>query len=114
VPHVADGKLKALAVVLDQRSELLPSVPTYAEVGLGDFKVVLWLGVVGPAKMPRDAVEALSAGFIKAMARDDVKAAANRLGFAIPPSGPDAFGKLIAEQTEVYGIRIREAGLTPE
>jgi len=100
--------------VLDQRSELLPEVPTYAEIGLGDFKVVLWLGVVGPAKMPRDVVELLSAAFVKAMARDDVKSAASRLGFAMTPSGPDAFARLIAEQTVVYGVRIREAGLTPE
>jgi hypothetical protein len=48
------------------------------------------------------------------MARDDVKAAASRLGFAVTPSGPDAFAKLIAEQTTVYGVRIGEAGLTPE
>jgi len=114
IPHVTDGKLKALAVVLDQRSELLPEVPTYAEVGLGDFKVVLWLGVVGPPKMPRDTVDPLSAAFITAMKRDDVRAAANRLGFAMTPSGPDAFGKLIADQTVVYGERIREARLTPE
>ena len=114
VPHVTDKKLRALAVVLDGRSELLPDVPTYAEIGLGDFKVVLWLGVVGPPKMPRDTVELVSAAFVKAIGRDDVKAAASRLGFAMTPSGPDAFAKLIAEQTAVYGVRIREAGLTAE
>jgi tripartite-type tricarboxylate transporter receptor subunit TctC len=114
IPQVKDGKLRALAVVLDERSELLPEVPTYAEIGLGDFEVVLWLGVVGPPKMPRDTVELLSAAFVKAMGRDDVKSAATRFGFAITPSGPDAFAKLIAEQTVVYGVRIREAGLTPE
>jgi hypothetical protein len=46
--------------------------------------------------------------------RDEMKTAANRLGFAMTPSGPDAFARLIAEQTVVYGVRIREAGLTPE
>ncbi len=114
LPNVKAGKLKALAAVLDERSDLLPDVPTYAEIGLGDFKVVLWLGVVGPAKMPRDAVDMLSAAFVKAMARDEVKPAASRLGFAMTPSGPDAFAKLIAEQTVVYGQRISEAGLKPE
>ena len=114
VPHVKDGKLKALAAVTEQRSDLLPEVPTYGEVGLGDFKVVLWLGVVGPAKIPRDAVEALSAAFVKAISRDEVKPAASRLGFAMTPSGPDAFARLIAEQTVVYGQRISEAGLKPE
>jgi len=114
VPHVKDGKLKALAAVLDERSDLLPDVPTYGEIGLGDFKVVLWLGVVGPAKMPRDAVEALSAAFVKAIKRDDVKPAASRLGFVMTPSGPDAFARMIAEQTVVYGQRIAEAGLKPE
>ena len=114
VPHVKDGKLRALAVVLDARSELVPEVPTYTEVGLGDFKVVLWLGVVGPAKIPRDVVETLSAAFVKAIGRDDVKPAASRLGFAMTPSGPDAFARLIAGRTVVYGQRIGEAGLTPE
>lgn len=114
LPHVQDGKIRALAAVLDERSELLPDVPTYAEIGLGDFKVVLWLGVVGPAKMPRDVVDVLSAAFVKTISRDDVKPAASRLGFAMTPSGPDAFAKLIAEQTVVYGQRISEAGLKPE
>lgn len=114
VPHVREGKLRALAVMLDSRSEQLPDVPTFEQVGLEGFSIVPWLGVVGPARLERAVVNGLSAAFLKSIARDEVKAAMGRLGFALTPGTPEKFAALIKEQSVVYETRIREARLTPE
>jgi tripartite-type tricarboxylate transporter receptor subunit TctC len=54
-PHIDSGKLVPLAVAGFQRSPFLPQVPTFAEVGLGEFFVRTWFGLFAPAGVP-DAV----------------------------------------------------------
>ena len=55
LPHIAEGKLRALAITSAKRISALPDVPTMAEAGIADFEVSAWFGVYGPAKMPRAA-----------------------------------------------------------
>jgi tripartite-type tricarboxylate transporter receptor subunit TctC len=51
-PHIDSGKLVPIAVAGAQRSTFLPDVPTFAEVGLGDFYVRTWFGMFAPAGTP--------------------------------------------------------------
>ena len=60
LPYVRDGRLRALAVLTDQRSPLLPDVPTIAEAGLGSIDVRKWLGIVAPARTPPEIVRRLN------------------------------------------------------
>jgi len=60
----ADRKLKILAVSPEKRSALLPEVPTFKEVGIGDFPGHVWWGLVGPKGMPSAAVARLNQEFI--------------------------------------------------
>jgi tripartite-type tricarboxylate transporter receptor subunit TctC len=52
LPYVQAGKLRALVVLVDTRSPLLPDVPTIAQAGLGSVDVRKWLGFVAPATPP--------------------------------------------------------------
>lgn len=56
-PHIDSGKLVPLAVAGFQRSPFLPNVPTFSEVGLGDFFVRTWFGLFGPAGVPEAIVQ---------------------------------------------------------
>jgi tripartite-type tricarboxylate transporter receptor subunit TctC len=55
-PMILSGKVRALAVSSDQRSALLPDVPTLAESGLKGFKVLSWHAIYAPAGTPRAVV----------------------------------------------------------
>jgi len=57
------GKLRALATGSRTRIELLPGVPTASESGYTDYEAELWIGVVAPAKTPKETVSQLAGWF---------------------------------------------------
>ena len=66
--HVKTGKLRALAVTSAKRSPLLPDVPTVAEaMGLPDFELVGWFGLLAPSRTPPEVVARLHAETLKAL-----------------------------------------------
>jgi tripartite-type tricarboxylate transporter receptor subunit TctC len=70
LPHFRSGKLKALALAGAQRTAVMPELPTIAEAGpLPGYAVDIWVGVVGPAGMPRPVVERLN-GELNRLMRD--------------------------------------------
>jgi tripartite-type tricarboxylate transporter receptor subunit TctC len=60
LPHIQEGKLRAIAITSKDRIAALPDVPTMAQAGVADFEVSAWFGVYGPAKMPAPVVEKLN------------------------------------------------------
>jgi tripartite-type tricarboxylate transporter receptor subunit TctC len=59
LPFIKSGTLLALAVTSKQRSPFLPDVPTTVEAGLPEFQYGFWMGLVGPAHIPKEAVDKL-------------------------------------------------------
>lgn len=109
-----EGKLRALVTSLKSRSSLLPEVPTIAEAGMPQFSMANWMGLVGPAKMPRDIVERLNREFVAAMKRPDVVAAMEKQLFQLNPSTPEQFAAFVKEQIDSYGSLLRAAGVKPD
>ena len=72
-PHIAAGKLKAIAVSSEQRLPDFPDLPTLVELGYPELVVTTWYSLAGPAGMPRDIVGKLNAAVNKAMELPDVK-----------------------------------------
>lgn len=60
LPHIAEGKLRALAITSANRIDALPEVPVMKEAGMNDFEVSAWFGVWAPAKTPQDIVTKLN------------------------------------------------------
>ncbi|HYN13342.1 MAG TPA: tripartite tricarboxylate transporter substrate binding protein, partial [Burkholderiales bacterium] len=82
VSHAKDGRLRALAVLLEKRSPLLPEVPTIAEAGVPQVTVRQWAGVFGPPKLPREIVERLNKEINAALKRPDVLEKLQGYGYA--------------------------------
>jgi tripartite-type tricarboxylate transporter receptor subunit TctC len=114
LPHIREGRLRALAVTLDRRSPALPEVPTIAEAGMPQFKLTSWAAVFGPAKMPRDVVERLNREFVAAIGRPDVQQAMEKQAFMLQGSTPEQLGALLREQFDSYKSTLKIAGIEPE
>jgi putative tricarboxylic transport membrane protein len=114
VPHIREGKLRALVTTLPKRSALLPEVPSIAEAGMPQFSITSWAGLFGPARMPREVVERLNREFGAAMARADVQAAMERQAFSLSPSSPEQLAAFVKEQIESYRRTLQAAGVEPE
>lgn len=114
VPHVKEGRLRAIATTLDKRSPILPDVPTIAEAGMPQFKLTSWAGVFGPARMPRDVVDRLNREFVAAIGRPDVQQAMEKQAFILTGSTPEQLGTLVREQLDSYRSTMKAAGIEPE
>lgn len=114
VPHVKEGKLRALVTTLARRSPILPEVPTIAEAGMPEFSITSWAGLFGPAKMPKEITDRINREFAAAMARPDVQAAMEKQAFILSPSSPEKLGAYVKEQLESYRNILRAAGVQPE
>jgi len=111
LPHIRNGKLKALGVGGLKRTPTLPDVPTIAEAGVAGYDVTIWWGILGPARMPPALVTRLNAdiGFVLR----DPESAKRLAAEAAEPviASPEAFGKIIATDIAKWGRIARESGI---
>ena len=114
ISHVRDGKLRALATTLNRRSPLLPDVPTVHEAGVPQYTISNWMGLVGPAKLPREIVDRVNREFGAALRRPEVIEALQKQAFMPNPSTPEQFAAFIQEQVQSYGSLLRAAGVKPD
>ena len=113
MPHVRDGKLRALAVTSLKRTALAPDLPAVAET-LPGFESVTWFGVYGPKGMPTDLVAKVNQGVNAALADSDVKDRFARLG-AEPVGGTaSAFAAMVRADTVKWKKIISERKITVE
>ena len=88
LPHVKDGKLKALGVTSAARTQLAPDLPAVAEV-LPGFESTTWFGLYGPKGMSAEVVQRVNAALNAALTDPEVKERFARLG-AEPTGGSAA------------------------
>jgi tripartite-type tricarboxylate transporter receptor subunit TctC len=91
LPHIRDGKLKALAVFTRERVKELPDVPTIAEAGYPDAAYLPWYGIYLPAATPEAVVKRIHEAINKALAAPEV---IERLLHADIPGQPMALDEL--------------------
>ncbi len=113
-PHVREGKVRALVTTLPGRSPLIPDVPSIVEAGFPKFPIVPWAGMVGPAKMPKEAVERLNRELNAILKRAEVRESLAKQAFDPRGSSADELAAYVKEQLEIWGKAIRDAGIQPE
>jgi tripartite-type tricarboxylate transporter receptor subunit TctC len=98
LPHVKDGKLRALAVTSLKPTALAPGLPTVAEV-LPGYESTTWFGVYGPKGLPASLTIRINQAINQALAEPEVKERFARLG-AEPTGGtPQAFASMVRADT---------------
>jgi tripartite-type tricarboxylate transporter receptor subunit TctC len=95
-----DGQARSLAVTSSKRTALLPDVPTLEEAGVAGFELSSWWGIVGPAGMPADVVNALNAEIGKILSSPELRIILSNEGAEAQSMTPQQFGDLMRLETE--------------
>jgi len=111
-PQVKDGKLRALATLLPNRSPLLPDAPTMAEAGLAPIPITPWGALFGPPRLPKEVVDRVAHELAIVLVRPEVKDAFDKLAFEPRSSTPQELSAFVAEQLEAYRRVARQVGLS--
>lgn len=113
MPHVRDGKLRALAVTAPKRSALVPELPAVAEL-LPGFESVTWFGVYGPRGLPPEIVNRVNQAVNAALTEADLKDRFARLG-AEPTGGtPQQFAAVVRAESAKWKKVITERKITAD
>ena len=94
MPHIASGKLHALAVTGSTRVASLPDIPTTAEAGLPKLNPTSWFAVFAPAATPKPVIDKLASEIGRVMATPEFKKKAADLGAAADYLSPAQLGEL--------------------
>ena len=112
--HVREGKLRALATTLNERSPLMPDVPSFPEAGQPKFPIGPWFALVGPAKLPSDVVVRMNKEMVAVLAKPAVKEAMLKQGFMARSSTPEALTTYLKEQLAIWKTALKAAGVEPQ
>jgi tripartite-type tricarboxylate transporter receptor subunit TctC len=114
LPHIQDGRLRALAVTTPERLPYLPDVPTIAESGYPGYEASVWFGLFAPARTPPEVVAKLSRDTRKVLQEPQMKERLAAAGFIIVASSPPDFAARIdAERPSLQKI-IKDNGMKVE
>lgn len=111
LPHIRDGKVRALATTGLQRSKVLPDVPTVNESGVPGFEAGTWFGIYAPAKTPKEIVEKINTQLLAALADPGIQERLKALGVDIIAKGPMELGELTKADLAKWGPIVKKAGV---
>ena len=113
LPHIRDGRVKALGVTSLTRSPLLPNVPTVADTVPG-FESSTWFGVFGPKNMPAEATQRLNTEIGAILRTPEFQERLRTLGYDAAGGSPADFAKVVAGDTAKWARLIKERKISGE
>jgi tripartite-type tricarboxylate transporter receptor subunit TctC len=111
-PHLAAGRVRALAIAQATRSKVAPDVPTFAELGYPQVGVVTWFGALLPAATPRAIVRKMSVDINGVLAQPEVSSSLAQTGIEPAGTTPERFAEVLRRDAARWKQMIREAGIT--
>jgi len=112
IPHVKDGKLKALAVTGSTRESQLMDIPTVSEVAGKLVPGETWFGLIAPMGVPIEIIAQYQRSLMTALAKPELKTLyANFSWRIIEKSSPQEFNAVIKEESSQWGQIIRRTGI---
>ena len=112
--HVRSGRIHALAVLADKRSNLMPDVPTMKEAGVDGVVVPVWYALLAPAATPREIVKLLGDATARAARAPDLNQKLIEQGAEPVGNTPEEFSKLLREEVTRWAEVVRVSGAKAE
>lgn len=114
LPHVRAGKMRALAVTGEQRSPLVPDLPTVAEAGLPGYRVDSWWGLLAPRGLPAPILKRMNEELNAILATPDARELLARDGATPRPGSPEDFALAISTEVPRWRQLIQEARISSD
>ncbi|MEO8304894.1 MAG: tripartite tricarboxylate transporter substrate binding protein [Betaproteobacteria bacterium] len=114
LPHIQAGKVRALVVLTDQRSPMLPEVPTLPEAGLPGVDVRKWFGFVAPAGTPPEIVSRLNRALDGILRESQVRTWMEQQGLEVAGGTTEEFERVMRADFVKWGETVRKLNLPRE
>jgi len=111
MPHVKEGKLKAIALSFNQRWPTEPNIPTVAESGFPGFSIVSWSGLLAPKGTSEQVIQRMTKEISIVLQDPDVQSKFAKGGLIADYQNPEQFGNLIRRDSQMYGEIIKQANI---
>jgi tripartite-type tricarboxylate transporter receptor subunit TctC len=109
IPHVASGRLRALAITSPKRSPALSSVPTMIEAGYAEFEASTWFGLLAPSGTAPEIVQRLHADVVKTLAGRELQQKLASEGALVVGNTPAEFAAYMRSETEKWSRVVKAA-----
>ena len=114
VAQAQSGKLRIIATTGSKRSALTPNVPTVSESGFPEYKLTTWVGLMAPARTPREIITKLNQETVKALRNPELVAKFTALDQKVVGSSPEEFAAHLRSEVKRIGELIKLAGAKVE
>ncbi|NYT63567.1 tripartite tricarboxylate transporter substrate binding protein [Alcaligenaceae bacterium] len=111
LPLLQAGKLIPVAIAGNKRSAILPDVPTFLEMGYQGFEPDAWMGLLFPAGVPKDRVDALSREVARIVKEPAMAKRLNDLNVEPVGNTPEEFAKVLKDDYAKWTEVIQKIGL---
>ena len=112
--HVRAGKLKALAVMANERSAFIPDVPTSRELNFPKLLASNWFGVIAPAGTPRDIVDRLQHEIAAIAKEKDYIERIEKTGLKPFVTTPEQMRAMMRSESAAWAAIVKAANIRPE
>ena len=111
IPLVTAGRLRALAISSAKRAAAVPDVPTFEELGIIDYRVGGWYGMLAPAGTPKPVVAFLNKALVAAVQAPDVRSRFEE-SLVTPGTGtPEEFVAFLKTEAARWSQLIKTVGI---
>lgn len=110
IPYMKAGQLRLLAVTSRERMSNVPELPTVTEAGFPNLVAENFLGISGPAGLPREVIERIHAAMSEIIKRPDVVRKLDDLGIAPRAMSPSEFTSFVANQVSAWAPAVKSSG----
>ncbi len=108
---IASGQVKLIAIGAGKRSPGLPQTPTVKESGLPDFEASTWIGLYGPANLPKPIVDKLSKEIAAILKQPDVQERLVKMGMDVSSGTPNELADSLERDLKLWGKTVREGNI---
>jgi tripartite-type tricarboxylate transporter receptor subunit TctC len=110
IANIRAGKLRALAVTGETRSQALPDIPTVGEF-MPSYEATVWNGIVAPKNTPAEIIDKLNSEINAGLTDPKMMARLSDMGSVPTSMSPADFGKFIVNDTDKWAKVIRAANI---